>query len=318
MRAADMAMYLAKASGRGVLKFFDSLMDENQRRRRQLEQELSAAAEHDEFVLHYQPLINCRTNQLDGFEALLRWKNKARGMMSAGQFIPLAEETGLITRIDEWVIDHACADAAAWPVPLQVAVNVSSSQFRQAGLPGTVAAALAASGLDPARLELEITETVLIEDPDRAMKMLAQLRVLGVRLVLDDFGTGYSSLNYLRLFRFDKIKIDRSFVPDLGQSDEAGTIVSAIINLGHTLGLSVTVEGVETRRQLAEVLARSADQAQGYLFARPGPAALFWTDFSTRIARLMRECDPNGTATAKSNRPPSKALAGADTSLSED
>jgi len=314
MRAADMAMYLAKASGRGALQFFDSLMDENQRERRQLEQELSVAVERGELVLHYQPLINCRTHQLDGFEALLRWNNKARGMMSAGQFIPLAEQTGLITKIDHWVIQRACVDAAAWPAPLKLAVNVSSSQFRQAGLPGTVAQALAASGLDAARLELEITETVLIEDPDRAMKMLSQLRVLGVRLVLDDFGTGYSSLNYLRLFRFDKIKIDRSFVPDLGESDEAGTIVSAIINLGHTLGLSVTVEGVETRLQLAEILARDADQVQGFLLARPSPADLFWGDFSTRIGRLMSDCAPDGTAAAKPARRRSKALAGAETS----
>jgi len=312
LRAADMAMYRAKASGRGVLQFFDSLMDENQRERRQLEQELSAAVEADEFVLHYQPLINCRTHQLDGFEALLRWNNQARGMMSAGQFIPLAEETGLITGIDQWVIARACADAASWPAPLNLAVNVSSSQFRQAGLPGTVGQALASSGLDPARLELEITETVLIEDPDRAVRMLSQLRALGVRLVLDDFGTGYSSLNYLRLFRFDKIKIDRSFVPDLGQSDEAGTIVSAIINLGHTLGLSVTVEGVETPGQLAEILVRNADHVQGFLFARPGPAASFWGDFSTGIARLMRDCDPDGTATAEPTRR-RKALAGTET-----
>jgi EAL domain-containing protein (putative c-di-GMP-specific phosphodiesterase class I) len=153
-----------------------------------------------------------------------------------------------------------------------------------------VAQALAESGLDPARLELEITESVLIEDPDRAMKMLSQLRAQGLRLVLDDFGTGYSSLNYLRLFRFDKIKIDRSFVQDLGQSEEAGTIVSAIINLGHTLGLSVTVEGVETHQQLAEILARNADHVQGFLFAHPSPAASFWGEFSSSNARLMRDC----------------------------
>jgi diguanylate cyclase (GGDEF)-like protein/PAS domain S-box-containing protein len=292
MRAADMAMYHAKASGRGVLQFFDSIMDEIQRERRLLEQELSGAVQRDEFVLHYQPLINCRTHQPDGFEALLRWNNKTRGMMSAGQFIPLAEETGLITKIDHWVIEHACADAASWPAPLQLSVNISPSQFRQAGLPVIVGEALAKSGLDPARLELEITESVLIEDPDRAFKMLSQLRAQGVRLVMDDFGTGYSSLNYLRLFRFDKIKIDRSFVPDLGQSVDAGTIVGAIIDLGHTLGLSVTVEGVETHRQLEEILARNADQVQGFLFARPGPAEAFGGDEAARSARLMRDCAP--------------------------
>ncbi len=271
LRAADMAMYRAKSNGRGTVEFFDSRMDETLRERRRLEQELRMAVERGEMMLHYQPLIDCRTGRLTGFEALLRWNHPVHGMMNAGQFIPLAEETGVIGQLDCWTIERACIEASAWIDPLNLAVNVSTTQFRQSDWPRKVASALAQSGLDPTRLEIEVTESVLIEDPEHAVKTLSQLREFGARLSLDDFGTGYSSLNYLRLFRFDKFKIDRSFANDLGRGTEAATIISAIINLGHTLGLSVTVEGIETTEQLAQIVALGADHVQGYLLGRPGP-----------------------------------------------
>jgi diguanylate cyclase (GGDEF)-like protein/PAS domain S-box-containing protein len=288
LRAADMAMYQAKASGRGGLAFFEARMDVTLRERNRLEQELQGALQRDELLLHYQPLVDCRTGRVDGYEALLRWQHPERGLMNASQFIPIAEASGLIKKIDNWVIEHACADAATWMAPLRVAVNISPSRFRQTDLPGVVADALARSGLAPGRLELEVTESMLITDADSAIQLLSKLRGHGVVLSLDDFGTGYSSLSYLRLFRFHKIKIDQSFVRELRQSEEAATIVSAIVKLGHTLGLSVTVEGVETRPQLAQLLALGADQLQGYLFGRPGPMETFDDVFQARVAGLIR------------------------------
>jgi diguanylate cyclase (GGDEF)-like protein len=292
LRAADMAMYRAKSNGRGNVEFFDSRMDTRLRERRKLEQELRLAVERGEMMLHYQPLVDCRSGQINGFEALLRWNHPVHGIMNAGQFIPLAEETGVIGQLDSWAIEHACIEASGWAIPLNLAVNVSTSEFRQADWPRNVAAALTRSGLDPARLEIEVTESVLIQDPDRAVKTLSQLRDFGARLSLDDFGTGYSSLNYLRLFRFDKFKIDRSFANDLGRGTEAATIISAIINLGHTLGLSVTVEGIETADQLAQIVALGADQVQGYLLGRPG----FVEDFKgAAMTQLWQFGEPSRT-----------------------
>jgi diguanylate cyclase (GGDEF)-like protein/PAS domain S-box-containing protein len=271
LRAADTAMYRAKEEKRGSLRFFEASMDAQLQDRRLLEQDLRHATGRGEMALHYQPLLNSRTGDVEGFEALLRWQHPQRGLLSPGSFIPIAEEIGIIAQIGAWVIQAACEAAAGWAEPWRVAVNVSPVQFRQPGLSDLVADALAITKLHPSRLEIEITEGVFIEDADRAVGILSGLRALGVRLCLDDFGTGYSSLSYLRMFQFDNIKIDRSFVRDLDTNREAATIVSAIINLGHNLGLSVTVEGVETWQQTAFLLAQGSDQLQGFLLGRPAP-----------------------------------------------
>jgi diguanylate cyclase (GGDEF)-like protein/PAS domain S-box-containing protein len=269
LRAADTAMYRAKQDKRGTARFFEASMDAQLHDRRLLEQDLRHATDRGEMTLFYQPLVSCKTGDVEGFEALLRWHHPQRGLLSPGAFIPLAEEIGLIAQLGQWALDTACATAIGWAKPWRVAVNVSPTQFRQSDIPSIVDAALARTGLDPARLEIEITEGVFIEDADRAVSVLSKLRSQGVRLCLDDFGTGYSSLSYLRLFRFDNIKVDQSFVRDLEKSAETATIVTAIVNLGHNLGLTVTVEGVETWQQVGFLLAQGADQLQGYLLGRP-------------------------------------------------
>jgi EAL domain-containing protein (putative c-di-GMP-specific phosphodiesterase class I) len=237
--------------------------------------------------LHYQPLINCRTGGIDAFEALLRWRHPRRGLISPGEFIPVAEESGFVIRLGQWVIEQACAAAAHWAEPYGVAVNVSTSQFRSAELPTIVAAALSQSGLAPDRLELEITESAFIDDASGAVSVLRRMQALGIHLALDDFGTGFSSLSYLRLFPFDKVKIDQSFVPDIGHSKAATTIVEAIITLCHKLSLSVLVEGVETTQQLDVLRALGCDQVQGYLLGRPAPAESFGPVQAEQIRALI-------------------------------
>jgi diguanylate cyclase (GGDEF)-like protein/PAS domain S-box-containing protein len=268
---ADTAMYRAKQNERGSFCFFEAVMDEQLLERRMLEQDLRHAVARGEMELHYQPLVNARSGEVDGFEALLRWHHPQRGMIAPMAFIPLAEETGLITRIGQWVLETACSEAAGWAEPRWIAVNLSPVQFRQAGLPQMVADTLARTGLAPGRLEIEVTEGVLIDDTVRAVGVLSALRGLGVRVSLDDFGTGYSSLSYLRSFKFDKLKIDKSFVQGLGQDEEATTIVRAVIGLGHNLALSIVAEGVETQTQLDALQALGCDQVQGYLLGRPVP-----------------------------------------------
>ncbi len=270
MHAADTALYRAKEE-KGTFRFFKAAMNEHLHARRQLEHDLRHALQRDEFELHYQPLIDCQTGVVEGYEALLRWQHPVRGLVSPAEFIPLAEETGLIRRIGEWVIATACRTAASWEAPHWVAVNVSPVQFQQSDLVQIVAGALVSSGLPASRLEIEITEGILIEDSERAIEVLLALRGLGVRIALDDFGTGYSSLSYLRSFRFDKLKIDQSFIRELGQSEDAITIVRTIIGLAHNLGLAVTAEGVETPEQLAAIRQHLCDEAQGYLLGRPAP-----------------------------------------------
>ncbi|MCJ2092800.1 EAL domain-containing protein [Methylobacterium sp. J-072] len=270
-RAADTALYRVKDEGRGAVRFFEAAMDVQLQARRQLEHELGGAIARDELRLFYQPIVNSRTGEIETFEALIRWQHPERGFVSPGEFIPVAEQTDLIGQIGEWVIDTACAAAAAWEQPWRVSVNVSPTQFRQSDVPAIVAAALARHRLDPARLVIEITESVFIQDAAKAVKILTDLRRLGVRLALDDFGTGYSSLSYLQQFRFDKIKVDQSFVRRLGQHADTLAIVRAIVNLGHNLGLQVTVEGVETVEQLVILRELRCEQMQGYLFARPTP-----------------------------------------------
>ena len=286
LRAADTALYRVKDEGRGDLRFFEASMNAQHHARRQLEHELSGAIARDELRLFYQPIVHAGTGEIETFEALIRWQHPVRGFVSPAEFILLAEQTNLIAAIGQWVIDTACAAAAGWPKPWRVSVNVSPSQFRQSDVPAIAAAALARNGLDANRLVIEITESVFIQDAANAVDVLSRLRAQGIRLALDDFGSGYSSLSYLQQFKFDKIKIDQSFVRRLGQDADAFTIIGAIANLGHNLGLHVTAEGVETAEQLAILKGIGFDQMQGYLFGRPAPT-LAVTDFEQARLRAM-------------------------------
>jgi len=272
MKCADLALYQAKAKGRGAYQLFEPEMEEEARRRHALEHDLRGALEASEFHLVFQPQVRLDTTELTGFEALLRWKHPARGLVSPAEFIPLAEENGLIVPIGEWVLRTACATAAPW-ADLTVAVNLSPVQFRSRGLVTMVTSALAEAGLPPRRLELEVTETALLDDSEATIEILHQLRALGVRVSLDDFGVGYSSLSYLRKFPFDRIKIDRSFVGTLGESPESVAIVRTIASLGSVLGVETTAEGVETIEQLDFVRACGCTAVQGYYFGKPCPAA---------------------------------------------
>ena len=269
---ADIALYRAKAAGRNTYSFYEPGMDAAVAARNQLERDLRDAIRQGGFVLHYQPIVNLASGEVGGFEALLRWQHPTRGMISPAEFIPVAEETGTIVAIGEWALQEACREAAAWPNALRVAVNVSAVQFQRPGLEQSVVRALAASGLTAERLELEITETVLMQDAEAAVVCLHRLRSLGVRIALDDFGTGHSSLSYLRRFPFDKIKIDRSFIKEIADPDTA-TIVRAIVGIGERLGTSITAEGVETREQLVCVQQEGCTEVQGFLYSRPVPAA---------------------------------------------
>jgi diguanylate cyclase (GGDEF)-like protein len=269
LKNADMALYRAKSEGRGAHSFYEPTMDANMQARRRLEVGLRRALANEEFELHYQPLVSLSDNSVSGFEALLRWRDPERGLVPPGEFISLAEETGMIVPIGDWVIKRACADAAAWPRNLSVAVNLSAVQFRGRHLPTVVFAALAAASLSANRLELEITESVLLKNSEATLATLHQLRDFGVRISMDDFGTGYSSLSYLRSFPFDKIKIDQSFIRDLDGSDDSLAIVRAVTGLGAALGMTTTAEGVETREQLDCLRREGCTEAQGYLISRP-------------------------------------------------
>ncbi|WP_245501385.1 putative bifunctional diguanylate cyclase/phosphodiesterase [Lichenibacterium minor] len=275
MRAADAAMYRAKEEGRGAVRFYEAVMNAQLQARLQLEQELGGAVERGELVLHYQPIVNSVTGEVETFEALIRWVHPTRGMVPPMEFIPMAEECGLIDGIGRWVIETACREAAGWPRPWRVSFNVSPRQFRQTDVCAAVGDALRAHGIAPARVVVEVTEGILIEDAAKAVAILNRLRDMGVRVALDDFGTGYSSLSYLQLFKFDKFKIDKSFVRRLGESEDALTIIRTIVNLGHNLGLQVTAEGVETQEQLDILRSLGSDQIQGYLVARPAPVDAF-------------------------------------------
>jgi len=246
LKNADTALYRAKRDGRGTFRFFEAAMDLHLQARRLLEQDLRQAINKHQLELYYQPLFTCADQNLSGFEALLRWTHPVHGKVSPVDFIPLAEECGLIVPLGRWVLEAACAEAASWTEPAPVAVNLSPAQFRQADLPKVIAEILGRTGLAPERLELEVTEGLLIDDTDRALSTLTALKALGIRIALDDFGTGFSSLSYLRRFPFDKIKIDRSFVQSLGRDDEAMAIIRAILAMANSLRLDVTAEGVET------------------------------------------------------------------------
>jgi len=271
IRAADTAMYRAKQAARGSYCYYHADMDTKLLSRRQLEQDLRHAVERGEMRLLFQPIVDGHSGEISALEALIRWQHPERGLLGPDEFIPLAESTGAIVRIGQWCIDAACAMAAEWPHPWILTLNMSPSQFRLPNIHGVVAAALARTGLAPSRLEIEITESVFINDTDRAIEVLSQLRAEGVTLALDDFGTGYSSLSYLRLFRFDKVKIDRAFVPKPDDSADTAMILTAIIRLCQNLKIAIVAEGVEDEMQLAILLQQGCDYVQGYLFGRPRP-----------------------------------------------
>jgi diguanylate cyclase (GGDEF)-like protein len=273
LKNADMALYRAKSDGRGAYRFFEPGMDARMQARRTLELDLRRALAAGEFELHYQPIVNVATNEVTSLEALLRWRHPERGLVLPVDFIALAEETGLIVPIGEWVIRQACEDAAMWPAHVHVAVNLSPVQFKSANLVATVMSALSSSQLAPQRLELEITEYVLLQDSETTLATLQRLRGLGVAIAMDDFGTGYSSLSYLRKFPFDKIKIDQSFVRDLADNSDSLAIVRAVTGLGGSLGITTIADGVETAEQLNRLRAEGCSQAQGYLFGAPKPAS---------------------------------------------
>jgi diguanylate cyclase (GGDEF)-like protein len=273
LKNADIALYLAKTEGRGTVRFFEPEMDTRIQLHRTLGLNLRGAIARNEFELYYQPLINLVGGKIIGFEALLRWHHPVRGLVSPADFIPIAEETGLIVAIGEWVLRTACFEAENWPADISVAVNLSPVQFKKGSLIATVREALAASGLRPDRLELEITESVLLQDTAGTLAALHELRSMGIAVALDDFGTGYSSLSYLRSFPFDKIKIDQSFVRDLERSKESMSIIRAVTGLGHSLNIKTTAEGVETLEQLYRLRDEGCTEAQGYLFSHPRPAS---------------------------------------------
>jgi diguanylate cyclase (GGDEF)-like protein/PAS domain S-box-containing protein len=272
LRNADLALYRAKGDGRGTFRFFEPVMDLQMQTRRILEQDLRKALPAGEFELYYQPVVNLASRTVSGFEALIRWNHPQRGLVSPGTFIPLAEEIGFIVPLGEWVIREACATAAGWPGNSRVAINISAVQFRNPGLMQVIIGALATSGLDPTRLEIEITESVLLQNKETTLTVLHQLRALGVRIALDDFGTGYSSLTYLQCFPFDKIKIDRSFVKNITENTGSLNIVRAVAALASGMGMTATAEGVETREQLDSITSEGCTEMQGFLFSRPLPA----------------------------------------------
>ncbi len=282
LKNADMALYRAKGEGKGTFRFFEAEMDARARERRQLELDLRAALRAGDLEVHYQPLVKLATGTITGCEALVRWHHPERGMVSPAHFVAIAEETGLIGQLGAFVLKQACADAARWPEPIKVAVNLSPLQFRSGNLIAIVSEALEASGLAPNRLELEITETLLLDKSGLVLATLHALRALGIHISMDDFGTGYSSLSYLRSFPFDKIKIDRSFVRDMGASIDSQAIVKAIIGLGTSLGITITAEGIETESDLQRLKAEGCQEGQGYLFSKARPNAEF-------VASLVQE-----------------------------
>ena len=282
IKNADAALYRAKADGRGTFRFFAPEMDQRLQERQRLVQDLRSALTRGELVLHYQPYVTARTGETSGCEALLRWQHPERGMIAPAAFIPVAEQSGLIVPIGAWVLEEACRAATRWPADQRVSVNISPVQFRNRELPHVILTALTRAGLSPSRLEIEVTETVLIDDVEVALDTLRQIRALGVRVALDDFGTGYSSLSYLRSFPFDKVKIDRSFVQELTTRRDNQIIVQAIRDMALGLGMSVTAEGVETCEQAERLRQSGCEELQGFLYSRPKPAGDL--EFGTSLA----------------------------------
>jgi predicted signal transduction protein with EAL and GGDEF domain len=282
LKNADLAMYAVKASGRRTFRFFVPEMDSRMKARRALEADLKDALVQGGFEVHYQPVLDLAGDMVTGCEALLRWHHPGRGMISPAEFIPVAEETGLIIELGEWVLRKACSDAAQWPEGIKLAVNVSPLQFKSGTLALRVAAALAESGLSPDRLELEITEAVLIRDDEEALSVLHQLRDLGVRIALDDFGTGYSSLRYLQRFPFDKVKIDRSFVHDIAEAEGSSPIIEAVVHMAMARCMTTTAEGVETEAQRDILRRLGCHEMQGFLFSPAVPVERLANLLSTK------------------------------------
>ncbi len=272
LKSAELALLGARAGGRSRVRFFDQEMDRRAQLRRSIETDLRRALALRELETVYQPLVAVSDRRTVGVEALLRWRHPTRGMVPPASFIPVAEETGLIGPIGEWVLRTACRDAASWDDGIAVAVNLSPVQMRHGGIVDIVRRALGDSGLSPSRLELEITEGVLLDRSDATLGTLHELRSLGVRIAMDDFGTGYSSLGYLRAFPFDKVKIDQSFIRHMNEDREAAAVVKAIVGIGESLGITITAEGVETEEQFRRLAVEGCDEAQGYLISRPLPA----------------------------------------------
>ena len=286
LKNADLAMYRAKEDGRGTYRFFEQEMDARIQARRALELELRGGLTSGQLQLYYQPLVDPRSGEVRCFEALLRWFHPRLGEISPAEFVPIAEEFGLIESLGEWVLRSACADAAKWPKQFRVAINLSPIQFRNPNLAKIVFSSLAASGLAASRLELEITESLLLEEDAKTIAMLHEFRSLGVRIAMDDFGTGFSSLNYLRSFPFDKIKIDKSFIRDMSKGGDAVTIVKAIIELAHNLKIDVVAEGVETAEQLKYLISEDCNEVQGHYFSAAQPIKYFEKVFSQASGRI--------------------------------
>jgi len=273
LRHADMALYAAKGRGRGVHGFFEREMDTRMQAKHALEIDLRNGLAEGQFELFYQPILSVATQALLGFEALLRWRHPVRGLVPPGNFIPLTESNGLIVPIGAWALRQACADAASWPSKARVSVNLSAVQFASPTLVQDVIGALADSGLEPDRLELEITESVMLQETEATLEILHELKALGITVAMDDFGTGYSSLAYLRRFPFDKVKIDRTFLDGVDCTRESTAIVRALVDLCKGLDMRTTAEGVETEEQFEMLALIGCTEAQGYHFARPAPAA---------------------------------------------
>ncbi len=271
IKQADIALYRAKEDGRGTYRFFEEAMNERLHARRKMENDLHKALTDNEFELYYQPVVGVDQNKIIGVEALIRWHHPEGGIISPLDFIPLVEEIGLAVKLGDWVINQACSDAVRWSEEITVAVNVSAAQFRKPGLVETVTRALNRTGLNASRLELEITETALLEDSESTIRILDELRAIGVRVAMDDFGTGYASLSYLQKFPFDRIKIDRSFINEVTKHGNASEIVKTVISLGQRLGMATTAEGVETVEQLNEITAEGCSDVQGFLISSPQP-----------------------------------------------
>jgi predicted signal transduction protein with EAL and GGDEF domain len=283
MNNADAALYRAKGEGRGSVRFFEPEMGHRLRERRSLQDDLRLAVDRGELFLNFQPQVKM-TGQTIGFEALVRWQCPKRGAVAPGEFIPVAEESGVIIPLGEWVLRESCREAASWPIGLQIAVNISPMQFRSGDFPNLVHAILMETGLAASRLELEITEGVLIDDFSRAVSILRRLKSLGVKIALDDFGTGYSSLSYLHSFPFDKIKIDRTFIENVQQSRHSTAIVRAVIGLGRSLDIPILAEGVETEAERSYLREEGCDEIQGYLTGRPYPIE-YYSDRTGRSSK---------------------------------
>lgn len=295
MKSADLALYRAKSDGRGTYRYFAAEMDASMQARREIESELRAALVKEEFELYYQPIMNLKLMEPCGFEALLRWNHPKRGIVPPNDFIPVAEETGLIMPITEWVIRTACGQAQSWSRPLRVAVNVSAVHFRYGDPALSIKNSLEETGLEPSRLEVEITESLILDNSNSVLEKLLKIKGMGVKISMDDFGTGYSSLSYLADFPFDKIKIDRSFVKGLPSEKSSLAILRSIAGLGTSLGMSTTAEGVETKEQLNIAIEEGCTEVQGFYFSRPQPISL--------LVNALRECEEKCRRLSTSGKP---------------